>query len=106
MIGLPIVGVAATELSTVIQNGVSGFIHTDVNKLKGPMRDLLRDRDAAQEMGANARRYALERFGIERFAREWEETFAEVVGGYHPGRLAGATVAAAPPSPALEGGIA
>jgi hypothetical protein len=94
MIGLPIVGLATTELSTVIRNGVSGFIDTDVRKLIEPMRDLLNDPDAAKRMGENARRHALERFGIERFAREWEETFAEVVGGYHLGRLSGAGVGA------------
>src|SRR5690606_26709864 len=29
LVGVPIVGVAATELPTVITNGVNGFVHTD-----------------------------------------------------------------------------
>lgn len=32
-IGMPVVGLATTELVTVIDNGVSGWIDTDVNRL-------------------------------------------------------------------------
>jgi glycosyltransferase involved in cell wall biosynthesis len=79
-IGLPVVGLATTELVTVIENGVHGFIDTDVRRLLGPMRDLLADARLARRLGENARRRALERFGIDRFARDWEETFALVAG--------------------------
>jgi hypothetical protein len=40
-IGMPIVGLATTELVTVIENGVHGFIDTDVQRLYEPMRQLL-----------------------------------------------------------------
>ena len=80
MVGLPIVGLATTELVTVIRHGESGFIDTDAANLLAPMRELLADVDLARRLGANARRYALDRFGIARFARDWEQTFAEVVG--------------------------
>lgn len=80
-IGLPIVGLATTELVTVIENGVHGFLDTDVRRLYEPMRRLLADPSLARRLGENARRRALERFGIERFAREWEKTFADVVRG-------------------------
>jgi len=78
-IGMPIVGLATTELATVIENGVHGFIDTDVRRFVEPMRQLLADPDLARRLGDNARRRARERFGIERFARDWEETFASVV---------------------------
>lgn len=78
-LGLPIVGLATTELVTVIENGVHGFIDTDVRKLIEPMRRLLADPDLARRLGENARRLALERFGIEQFAHEWEQTFAEAL---------------------------
>ena len=80
MIGLPVVGLATTEMATVVEDGVSGFVATDVGRLIGPMHDLLSDPEAARRMGAQARRAALERFSIERFAREWEDAFATVVG--------------------------
>ncbi len=80
MIGLPVVGLATTEMVTAVENGVSGFLDTDPARLVGPMRRLLADPGEARRLGANARRFALERFGIGRFARDWEETFALVAG--------------------------
>jgi hypothetical protein len=93
MIGLPVVGLATTELVTCVRNGESGFLDTDPGKLVAPMRELLADAGLSRRLGENARRYALERFGIGRFARDWEGTFAEVV-GRHPGRAAATPVAA------------
>lgn len=85
-IGLPIVGLATTELATVVENGVHGFLDTDVRRLIGPMRELLADALLARRLGENARRRALERFNIARFTREWEETFAGVAAGNKGGR--------------------
>src|SRR4051794_36650688 len=92
MIGLPVVGLATTEMATAVENGVSGFVDTDPGKLVGPMRMLLEDAGEARRLGQNARRRALERFGIGRFARDWERAFADVT-GRRPGR--GPAVAAA-----------
>jgi glycosyltransferase involved in cell wall biosynthesis len=75
MIGMPIVGLATTELPTVIHNGVSGFVDTSVPKLVDCMRQLLTDPGLARELGAGARRCALERFNIGRFADDWNAAF-------------------------------
>lgn len=77
-IGMPIIGLATTELTTVIENGVHGFLDTDVRRLQEPMQRLLSEPTTARRLGENARRRACERFGIERFARDWEATFSEV----------------------------
>jgi glycosyltransferase involved in cell wall biosynthesis len=79
-IGLPIVGLATTEMATAIENGVSGYVDTNLDKLIGRMRGLLADPSEARRLGEGARRYALERFDIRRFARDWEQTLAEVAG--------------------------
>jgi len=79
-IGLPIVGLATTEMVTAVENGVSGFLDTDVDNLIGPMRELVADPALARRMGARAREAALDRFSIDRFTREWVDTFAEVAG--------------------------
>jgi len=79
-LGLPIVGLATTEMVTAIQHGVSGFLDTDPAKLIEPMRQLIADPGLARRMGENARRFALERFHIARSPRDWEMPFAEVVG--------------------------
>jgi hypothetical protein len=82
-IGLPVVGLATTEMATAIENGVSGFVDTDVNRLLDPMRRLLADPAEARRLGEGARQRALERFGIGRFVRDWEETFDLVTGRQH-----------------------
>jgi glycosyltransferase involved in cell wall biosynthesis len=79
MLGMPVVGLATTELPTVIANGESGYVDTDPRRLVEAMRWLLGDVREAKRLGANAKRYAEQRFGIERFVRDWNEAFATVV---------------------------
>lgn len=93
MLGLPIIGLATTEMVTVVENGVSGYLDTNVDNLIAPMRELLRGPAQARRLGEGARRAARKRFSIGRFARDWEETFALVAG-----RPAGIAV----PSPQVE----
>ena len=81
MVGLPIVGLATTEMVTAIENGVSGYIDTDVSKLVWHMRRLLSDPAEAQRLGQGARRQALKRFNIQRFVSDWNAAFASVTGG-------------------------
>jgi glycosyltransferase involved in cell wall biosynthesis len=80
MLGMPIIGLATTELVTVVENGVSGYIDTNVERLIQFMKDLLSDHEQARHLGVGARRHAEERFGIRRFIRDWEQAFERVVG--------------------------
>jgi hypothetical protein len=73
MIGAPIVGLATTELPTVIRDGESGVVDTRVDRLVDAMQLLLNDRAEAARLGAGARRVALERFHIDRFVADWLE---------------------------------
>jgi hypothetical protein len=75
MLGVPIVGLATTEMVTTVENGVSGFLHTDPRQLIEPMRRLLADPAEARRLGEGARRVAQDRFNIQRFVRDWDETF-------------------------------
>jgi hypothetical protein len=79
-VGLPVLGLATTELVTVVENGVSGFISTDVRELLQHARRLLDDPEEALRLGEGARRTARERFAIDRFSRDWEDAFALVTG--------------------------
>jgi hypothetical protein len=81
MLGLPIVGLATTELPTIVSNGESGFIDTDLPRLIRSMHLLIEEPDLARELGEEARRVAVERFSIPRFARDWNAVLAEVHGG-------------------------
>ncbi|HEX5272667.1 MAG TPA: glycosyltransferase [Gemmataceae bacterium] len=78
MLGMPVVGLATTEMVTAVEDGVSGYLDTDPAKLVGRMRELLRDPAEARRLGDAARRRARERFDVRRFARDWEAAFALV----------------------------
>lgn len=79
LIGMPVVGVAATELPTVIINGVNGFVHTDKHRLVDVMRQLIAEPELARRWGGAARRTARERFGMDRFIKDWLTVINEVV---------------------------
>jgi len=77
-IGMPVVGLATTELVTVIRNGVNGYVDTRVEGLVDVMRALLEDPRLAASWGKAAAKEARERFGIERFVHDWQGAFREV----------------------------
>lgn len=79
-VGLPIVALATTEMPTVIRDGVSGCVDTRIERLVDAMRALIADRDLARRWGEAARATALERFGIERFAADWDRVLRDVAG--------------------------
>lgn len=79
-IGMPIIGLATTEMATVVENGSSGYVHTDLRSLIPRMQALLDDPAEARRLGAHARRYAQARFSIHRFVQDWNRAFAYVTG--------------------------
>ncbi len=78
MIGMPVIGLATTELAALVRNGDSGFVDTDPARLVPHMRRLLRAPDEARRLGEGARRIAQERFSIGRFVADWLDVFHEV----------------------------
>lgn len=80
MIGMPVIGLATTEMATVVENGVSGYVDTDTNRLVEMMAMLLANPLEARWLGRGARKRALERFNIQRFADDWDITLAQAVG--------------------------
>lgn len=78
MAGVPVVGLATTELATVIRNGENGFIDTRIDHLVEVMHRLIADPALAARIGAAGRQTALQRFGIDRFVADWLAVFASV----------------------------
>jgi len=78
-LGMPIVGLATTELPTVIENGVSGYIHTDPSVLVKQMQRLIDDPALAQRLSQGARQTGQSRFNIQRFVRDWNAVLAEAI---------------------------
>lgn len=78
MIGLPVIAFATTEMATVVKNAETGYIDTSLDRLVAHMQALLAAPAEARRLGAAARAYARERFGIERFVADWNAAFAAV----------------------------
>jgi hypothetical protein len=72
MVGMPIVGLATTELPSVICDGENGYVDTRIERLVQDMQRLLREPALARHLGDAARRTAEERFGIARFIADWD----------------------------------
>jgi len=80
MVGLPVIGLATTELPRVIADSGGGYVDTEMARLVDVARRWLRDPGEARERGQAARAYARERFGIERFVADWSAAFDAVAG--------------------------
>jgi len=78
LLGLPVVGLATTELPRHIAASGGGYVDSDVSRLVDVSRELVRDRGYAEQLGRNARAYAREHFAIERFAADWDAVFREI----------------------------
>jgi glycosyltransferase involved in cell wall biosynthesis len=80
MVGAPVVGLATKEMAVAVESGVTGFVHTDVDRVADFAEELLRDYPLASRLSACARERARERHGIDRFAREWDALLRELAG--------------------------
>jgi hypothetical protein len=80
MVGLPVVGLATTELASVVRNGETGFVDTRPQALHEAMQRLIDEPEEARRVGANARTMAQQRFGIGRFVADWMRVFSDVAG--------------------------
>lgn len=79
MVGLPVIGLATTELVTIIENGKNGYVHTDLSYLISRMKELLTDQKKAKLLGENARRTAENKFSIKQFAHSWERVIEQEI---------------------------
>jgi glycosyltransferase involved in cell wall biosynthesis len=79
LIGIPIVGLATTEMVTVIEHGRSGILHTDINVLIDGMKELIKDRDLAFRLGVAGQKQVARRFHIRRFVEDWYRLLNNVV---------------------------
>jgi hypothetical protein len=78
MIGMPVVGMATTEMPAVFQHGVNGILHNDVDVLIREMQYLIDDKERAVRIGRAGQQTVRERFNIHRFVKDWEEVFTSV----------------------------
>jgi hypothetical protein len=78
MLGVPVIGLATTELPSVIESGISGHVSNDIEELIRVMRMLISDRDAARALGERGREQARRLFNINRFLDDWDAVWSDV----------------------------
>ncbi|MCT9872055.1 glycosyltransferase [Paenarthrobacter aurescens] len=76
-LGMPVLALATTEASRAIPHG-AGLVSNDVGDLQRFARRLLGDPDDAYAMGIIAREAALQRYGLGKFLRAWDELLADL----------------------------
>ena len=95
MIGLPVLVLDTTEASRAVPPG-AGALSTDVEVLTATAARLLTDRDEAAARGRVGREAALQRYGIERFVRDWDGVLTRACEHRRPGTGPGRTNGAHP----------
>lgn len=88
MLGMPVVGLATTELPAVLTHGRSGYLTTDPDALAGYVRLLLDDADLAARIGGAGRDVARRRFSLARFRADWDRVLRGLVAGQRQPALA------------------
>lgn len=73
--GCAIVTRTNAMLSTVIEDGVNGFLADTPEAFRAKLIELLEDPAKAATMGQRARETAISRFDLNRFRRQWDEVF-------------------------------
>lgn len=80
MLGLPVIALGTTEAYRAVPFE-AGVCSTDVDELVDAARTLIREPELARRCGERARKYALDRFGLERFVAAWSNCLADRAGG-------------------------
>lgn len=76
-LGMPIVALGTTEVWEAVPQS-AGVVSTRIEVLQRAIRELVNDHVMALEMGAAARAYALNRYGLNRFLADWDRLIKEV----------------------------
>jgi putative intracellular protease/amidase len=77
MLGMPVVAVASTETAVAVPPD-AGTVTTRPDELAAAVRELCHDADLARAVGRRARTYALQRFDLGRFLRDWDAVLSDV----------------------------
>jgi hypothetical protein len=77
-LGMPVVGLATTEAGEAVPAD-AGVLSTRPDRLWAAVRHFVHDEDAARLAGKAARAAALERYGLDRFLRDWDALLGEVI---------------------------
>lgn len=77
-LGLPVVALDATEISRAVPSK-AGVVSNDLSELARAVSRFINEPMLAQQVGAEARAFALGRYGLNRFLAEWDVLLEEVM---------------------------
>lgn len=80
-LGMPVVALAVTEAGRAIPPE-AGFIATRPADLHAAAEQLINQPETAASMGKAAREFALRRYGLNRFLRDWDELLTATASGF------------------------
>lgn len=84
MAGVPFVATQVGSVADVVVDGENGFLaETNSIDLAMKLQKLMSDKSDCQRLGLNARNLALKKFSRERFQREHNDFYIEVMNGRH-----------------------
>lgn len=78
-VGCPVVTTSSAMLTEIVADGVNGFIADDIDSMKTKIQKILDDPEMAKEMGQKARQTMIDRFGSERFIKNWQEVLLSAI---------------------------
>jgi len=78
-LGMPVVALATTEAYEAVPPG-AGVLSTDPDVLVAAARRFAFDPDLARAYGDKARQTALDRYGLDRFLRDWTDVLTSAIG--------------------------
>jgi len=77
--GCAVVSTATCMIPEIIEHGKNGYISNDPHELKQYVDMLTNKEEVAMEIGENARKTILEKFGLDSFTNQWNEIFYSCV---------------------------
>jgi glycosyltransferase involved in cell wall biosynthesis len=75
--GCAVVSTATGAVPDVITHGVNGLLANEAAGLHRHVQALLNDPELAERLGRAGRRTIVERYGLDRFARDWDAAFRQ-----------------------------
>jgi glycosyltransferase involved in cell wall biosynthesis len=75
--GCCVVSAATCMIPSIIEDGVNGFLCDTPENMQKLLRSLLDEPDICEKVGQAARRTVEERFGLEAFVSNWNQTFTK-----------------------------
>lgn len=78
-IGLPVVTTATTDIPYIVKNGINGFTSNNTDVLSNKINLLIKNKNLAQKLGSRAKGTIKKEFSTERFIKEWNNLFKELI---------------------------